>query len=359
MNCSHFEWPDDTAYFRDFFHRAYAARVPLSGSLELTQRCNLRCIHCYLGPQEQVRRVAAHEMDTAQVIGILDQIAAAGCLHLLITGGDPLLRHDFAEIYRHARLIGLNVTVFTNGTLVTQRIVELFQELPPRLVEISLYGATASTYERITGVPGSYRRCLEGIERLHKGGVRFGLKTMLMNLNRHELATIEALAADYGVRFRYDPLLNACLNGDCGPLSLRVDPAEVVRLEFADPQRRQDWLDYLARYADLPPSDRLIQCGAGQTAFYVDAFGNLKPCLMLPWLSCSLQNMTFADGWAALAQVREIKANADNRCAACPQRSYCGYCPGILALENGDPGIPSAYLCALGTERLRAAGRAA
>jgi radical SAM protein with 4Fe4S-binding SPASM domain len=354
MNCPHIEWPDDEAYFRDFFCRANAARVPLSGSLELTRRCNLRCVHCYLGPQEQVRRAAGREMDTAQVTSILDQATEAGCLHLLITGGDPLLRQDFAEIYRHARLAGLDVTVFTNGTLVTEQIVELFQELPPHIVEITLYGATAETYERITDTPGAYRRCLAGIERLRDGGVRVGLKTMLVTLNRHEFAAIEALAADYGARFRFDPLINARLDGDRGPLSLRVAPAEAIGLEFASPKRRQAWLDYGARAADFLPSDRLVQCGAGQTAFHVDAFGNLKPCLMLPWLSYSLHSGTFADGWAALAPIRDAKVNAGNRCAACPQRFYCGYCPGLLALENGDPEIPADYLCALGAERLRA-----
>ena len=171
-DCARIDWPDDSAYFRDLFQRASAARVPLAGTLDLTRRCNLRCVHCYLGPQEGVRAAGDREMSTAQVLAILDQVVDAGCLHLLITGGDPLLRRDFPEIYRHARLSGLDVTVFTNGTPVTDRIIELFRELPPRVVEVTLYGATAGTYERITGVPGSFERCLAGVRRLHDGGVR-------------------------------------------------------------------------------------------------------------------------------------------------------------------------------------------
>jgi radical SAM protein with 4Fe4S-binding SPASM domain len=353
-SCAHLDWPDDQAYFEDLFRRAHAARVPLSGTLELTRRCNLRCVHCYLGPQERVRADARREMTTAQVLDILDQVAAAGCLSLLITGGDPLLRRDFPEIYRHARLAGLDVTVFTNGTPVTDRIIKLFQDLPPRIVEITLYGATAGTYERITGVPGSYRRCLAGAERLHDGGVRLGLKTMLMTLNCHEFETIEGLARDFGAKFRFDPVLNACLDGGRDPLSFRVDPVEAVRLEFASPERRRGWIDMLARYPEVPPSDRLFQCGAGQTGFHVDAFGSLQPCLMSPWHSYSLLTGAFAEGWARMAHLREIRAGAGNRCAACQRRLYCGYCPSLLALENGDPEIPSAYLCALGGERLRA-----
>jgi len=354
MNCTHVDWPDDQAYFEDLFQRAAAARVPLAGTLELTRRCNLRCVHCYLGPQERVRRDASREMTTAQVLTTLDQMAAAGCLSLLITGGDPLLRRDFPEIYRHAKLAGLDVTVFTNGTPVTGRLVELFQDLPPRVVEITLYGATAATYERITGVPGSFERCLAGIQRLLDGGIRLGLKTMLMTANSHELEAIERLAHSYGAKFRFDPVLNTCLDGGREPLGLRLDAGEVIRLEFASQERRQVWLDFQCRYPEIPPSDRLYQCGAGETGFHVDAFGNLQPCLMLPGLSYSLQTGAFAEGWARMARMSATKAGDGNRCAACQRRPYCGYCPGLLALENGDPEIPSAYLCALGDARLHA-----
>jgi radical SAM protein with 4Fe4S-binding SPASM domain len=349
-----FDWSDDEDYFNDFFRRAEAARVPLSGTLELTRRCNLRCVHCYLGPQEQWQAASTREMSTAQVLDIIDQVVAAGCLNLLITGGDPLLRRDFPEIYRHAKLAGLDVTVFTNGTLVTEPIIELFRDLPPRIVDVTLYGATAGTYERITRVRGSYGRCVAGIERLHAAGIRLGLKTMLMTFNHHEFEAIEAMAAAYGAKFRFDPLLNAGLDGSREPLHFRVEVGEAVRLEFADRERRRKWLDFRARHLEIAPSDRVVQCGAGATGFHVDAFGNLQPCLMIPWMSYNLVTGTFGESWARMAQLRERRASACNRCTACQRRAYCGYCPGLLALENGDPELSSPYLCDLGSERLKA-----
>lgn len=353
-DCPQFGWPDDASFFGDLFRRAQAARVPLSGTLELTRRCNLRCVHCYLGPQARVRREAGREMTTAQVLALIDEWAAAGCLSLLITGGDPLLRQDFSEVYRHAKLAGLDVTVFSNGTTIRRRHVELFQDLPPRAVEITLYGATAATYERITGVPGSFRRCLEGMRRLTEGGVRLELKTMLMTLNRHEFAAIEDVARGLGCKFRFDPLLNARFDGDREPLALRVDPGEVVRLELADETRREAWLGLSADNPEIQASEQVIQCWAGVTGFYVDAYGTLQPCVMLPWLSHRLAGSTFAEGWARLAGLTGVRARADNQCVACQKRPYCGYCPGLLWLENGDPEIASDYQCALGAERLRA-----
>jgi len=353
-DCPYLDWPNDEGYFRDFFKRAEAARVPLNGSLELTRRCNLHCVHCYLGPQELVHKNAGQEMTTAQVLGILDQVAEAGCMSLLITGGDPLLRRDFPEIYRHAKLAGLDVTVFTNGTPITDKHIALFQEYPPRMVEITLYGATADTYERITGVSGSYKLCLTGIGKLHDGGIRLGLKTMLMTLNHHEFGAMKSLADDFGAKFRSDPVLNARLDGGREPLGLRMRPVEAIRLEFSIPQRRQQWIDFRRRYPRISSLKKLVECGAGKTVFHIDAYGNLQPCLMLPKFSHSLLTESFAAGWSRMTQMREIEVRADNRCASCQLRVYCGYCPGLLEFENGDPEIPVDYLCELGAERLRA-----
>ena len=141
---------------------AVERRIPLNGSLAMTHRCQLRCVHCYLGDERYTPPAPAGELPTAFWLDLLDQVAAAGCLNLLVTGGEPLLRPDFAAVYEHAIRRGLLVTVFTNGTLVDERVVDLFAEWPPQLVEVSLYGASAPVYERVTGIPGSHGRCLRG-----------------------------------------------------------------------------------------------------------------------------------------------------------------------------------------------------
>ena len=153
-------------YLRKFILKALNAHIPLSGSFDLTRRCNLKCIHCYLGDHQQSS--LAKEIETSQILDIIDQITDAGCLNLLITGGEPLLRVDFPEIYSHAKKSGLIITVFTNGTLITDKILSLFKELPPHKVEISLYGATAQTYEKITRRRGSYDKCIAGVYELLK-----------------------------------------------------------------------------------------------------------------------------------------------------------------------------------------------
>jgi len=299
MACAE-RWLTNREYIAGFNRRGMQLRVPLSGSLDLTHRCNLRCVHCYLGGQSERCKLQDREMDTRQILSVVDEIAEAGCLFLLITGGEPLLREDFPDIYSHIKRKGLLVTVFTNGTVITDRILALFQALPPHVVEISLYGATSQTYERITGISGSYRRCLDGVKRLLEGKVRVRLKTILMTLNRHEFVDIENMARAFGVKFRFDAAIFPCVNGDKRPLNLRVAPSEAIEKEFSDKERARSWKDYNENRHGRSAPGRLYHCGAGLTGFHVDAYGTLKPCLMSANIAFTFQEALFCRGGTAL-----------------------------------------------------------
>jgi len=351
VECAHIPWPSNEEFLRGLSRRAAAERVPLAGSLALTHRCNLRCVHCYLSGAPAPRA----ELTAEQWRHVLDEVTEAGCLSLLITGGEPLLRSDFRVIYRHARSNGLLVTVFSNGTLISDEVIDLFREYPPRAVELSLYGVTAGTYERITGVPGSYGRCRAGIERLLDAGINVRLKTILMTLNAHEFSAIEQLAFDWGVRFRFDAAIFPRLNGDRAPLALRVAPEEAVARELADPSRLLAWRQYYDERADLPVSKWLYNCGAGRTGFHVDPYGYLQPCLMAYGYRYGLLGGSFDAGWRQeMPAVRERRAGEGDACSRCEMRVLCGYCPAFSALDSGAEDIRSDYLCALGHLRYRA-----
>jgi radical SAM protein with 4Fe4S-binding SPASM domain len=355
VECTQTTWLGDEEYLRRFARKVGQLRVPLAGSLDLTHRCNLKCVHCYLGSQETQHKKRAEEMTTGQVVSLIDEITEAGCLFFLITGGEPLLRQDFSQIYRHARTSGLLVTIFTNGTLITDPVLELFDDLPPHAVEITLYGATATTYERITGVRGSYGRCLAGIQRLLDHQITIRLKTMLMTLNRHEFLAIENLAREYGVKFRSDAGIFPCLDGDKSPLRLRVAPAEVIEKEFADPDRLRHWREYYEQRKDLAVSDALYDCGAGLSGFHVDPHGNLQPCVMTHGYRYNLMSGSFAEGWRnVIPRVRERKVSAGYVCNQCEKRTLCGLCPAFCELENGAEDIRSEYMCAIGQLRFEA-----
>ena len=340
----------DEQYWRGFSKNVLDLRVPFSGSLELTRRCNLGCVHCY-DRAEAGEDPSSLELSAERWKELIGEIKEAGCLYLLLTGGEPLLRQDFPEIYAHAKRNGFLVTVFTNGTLVSDRISELFRELPPRLVEISLYGASAETHDRITGIPGSFQQARQGIAKLSEQEIPVGLKSMLMTLNASEMPAIEGLARDLGLKFRLDAALFPTFDGDRSPLDLRVPPRQAVEQEFSDPGRAQEAREFFARYRGVRAGNSVYTCGAGMTTFHVDAQGYLHPCVMANRRRYSLE-AGFPRAWdGSISRIREDVTVSASECRDCEKKLLCGYCPGLFELENGHEQSPSEYLCSLGKLR--------
>lgn len=341
---------DDDRFWRELSDKIAGRRIPFSGSLALTHRCNLGCVHCYA--REGSPGAADGELDTLQWKKIIDEIKAAGCLYLLLTGGEPLLRDDFPEIYAYARKNGFLVTVFTNGTLAGERILDLFADMPPRLVEISLYGAHAKTHDHVTGVPGSFANAMRAVENLLTRGIKVSLKSVLLSLNADEIPAIEELARRHALQFRLDPAVFPALGGDRSPLNLRVSPEKAVDLEMAAPGRIKEWREFLEAFRGMPGGEGLYNCGSGMNTFHVDPEGWLYPCLMVRSVRYPLARGNFQEGWGrALVGFRNHAPNAASPCRGCEQKLLCGYCPGFFALENADQCVPSAYLCAIGKLR--------
>jgi radical SAM protein with 4Fe4S-binding SPASM domain len=291
-------------------------------------------------------------MGTAKILDIIDQVTDAGCLYLLLTGGEPLLRDDFPLIYRHAKERGLLVTVFSNGTLITEKVLTLFSDLPPHEVEISLYGATAATYERITGVRGFYEKCMSGIKLLADGKIKVNLKTILMTLNSDELFEMENIAKEFGARFRFDAAISPCIGGDKTPLAFRVSPAEAIEMEFSDHDRLRQWENFFEESKKNILLDALYGCGAGVTGFHISASGYLQPCVMTLDIQYDLSEISFLKGWNdMISQLRVKRAPPDFACRGCEKINLCGYCPAFFRLENGTEDVRSEYICEMGNLR--------
>lgn len=332
-------------------------RIPLSGSLELTFRCNLRCAHCYLAHGHD-GLPGRQELTAKELHGILDQMADEGCLWLLLTGGEPLVRPDALDIYVYAKRRGFLTTLFTNGTLITPSIADTLAEWRPFSVEITLYGRTQETYERITGVPGSHGRCMQGIELLLERSVPLKLKTMLLTLNQHELWDIKAYAESLGVEFRFDPMVNAGLEGSAAPAEFRLAPEEVVQFDLADAKRLEEWRAFCERFRDVQADPHyLYVCGAGLRSFHVDPYGRLSLCLISRSPDYDLRQGSFREGWReSLSQVRYQPPSEEYGCNQCQLLSLCGQCPGWAQMEHEDQERPVDFLCQVAHLRAEAFG---
>jgi radical SAM protein with 4Fe4S-binding SPASM domain len=346
MDCPHIPNISYTQFDERLSRQVIEKRIPVTGSIEFTFRCNLRCAHCYCNLPANDSDAIEKELKTEEVFDILDQIAEAGCLWLLITGGEPLLRKDFLEIYTYAKKKGFIITLFTNGTLMTPTIVAHLAEWPPHKVEITLYGATKETYEQITGMPSSFERCKRGIDLLLERKLPLELKTMVMTLNHGEVLQIKEYAEGLGVKFRFDPVLNPRLDGSKTPCNLRLSPENVIDLDLADDKRVKEWRGFCKKFIGPHPSDDLFNCGAGASAFHIDPSGQMSACLMTRFQEYDLRHGSFHEGWYEwMPGFLALKPTGDYACARCDLISLCGQCPGWAWLEHGCPETPVEYLC--------------
>ena len=325
--------------------------TPSNVTIELTRRCPLACAHCYNNLPMDDTAARQGELTQPDLSRIFDELADMGCLWLLLTGGEILARKDFIEIYAGAKRRGFIITLFTNGTLITPRIADYWAEWRPFSIEITLYGRTRETYEALTGVPGSYDRCLRGIHLLKERSLPVKLKTVAVTINKHEIWDMKRFAEEeLGLPFKFDALMSPRIDCSQSPLAVRLSPEEVVALDLGDPQRVREWQEFAAQFNGPvnPPerSDDVYHCGGGQGSFAIDPEGRMSICVLSHRDTYDLKAGSVRDGWEQfLTPVRRKKQTIKTKCTRCHIKAMCGMCPANGELENGDPERPVEFLC--------------
>jgi radical SAM protein with 4Fe4S-binding SPASM domain len=348
-------------------------RAVFSFDLELTARCNLDCRHCYINLPAGDRSARKEELGVAEVERLAGEAVALGAVWCLITGGEPLLRKDFFDVYRALHRKGLLLSLFTNATLVDEEHVRFFKKYPPRDVEVTVYGVTKETYERVTRTPGSFKAFERGLDRLFKSGVDVRLKAMALRSNKHELAAIgefcRSRTKDY---YRFDPNLHLRFDRDetrNGYIRAeRLSPKEVVRLERSDPERFGALSAVCAEQVpagvsgEIPAPDcrHIFRCGVGQRSFVIGPEGLLRPCLSLyhPDFLYDLRKGSLADAWTrflpgVLRRETDRKEYLE-KCGKCLVVNLCLWCPAHAYLETGELDQPVEAFCRVAWARAEA-----
>jgi len=353
VNCSFESVIDLNQWMSNVIDPLQGGRYPLSGSIELTSRCNLSCLHCFINQPPADRIAKSNELSTDEWKSTLDQMADAGCIFLLITGGEPMLRDDFKEILIHTRKRGFLVCLFTNATMLDSDTADLIEDLNLQMLEISLYGATKETYEQVTGQPGSFERCLRGIELALERNIKVRLKTILLTVNQHELEQMRILTEDFGLKFRYDSTLWPRLDGTRHNLQYQVPNQEMLALDHEDPPRQQAWLNTAESFkGQLIRAENVFTCGAGYRSFHIDYEGNMNPCMMVRKPSYSILDMGFNAAWREIGAIRELKRQLHTECETCPAAALCTQCPGWSLAFYDDYETPVPNVCELGKSRM-------
>lgn len=321
--------------------------LPLAGSFEITLKCNVRCRHCYI----LYPGATSEEMSTDEVKRVLDILAENGVMLLLITGGEPLSRPDFKEIWTYAKQKGFILSLYTNATLINEDIADFLAQWPPRRVEITIYGHTEATYEKVTGVKGSFIRFRQGVVHLRDRGLRVALKTMVLKSNVHEFFEMKKWAEDQGSNFRFDSMINPRINGDRDVLKERLDPEALGRFEATLEGGPDAFASYARIIQETAVSDKLFTCGAGIKTFHIDPRGHLHPCMLWRKSPYDMRRTPLTEGWREhVSRLRELKG-PESGCNSCSNRSLCGRCPAASFLEMNDPRKSVPYHCKVGESR--------
>ncbi len=325
--------------------------MPMQVSIEVTRRCPLECQHCYNNLPMGDQDARSREMTTEEHFRMLDELVEMGCFWLCYTGGEIFARKDFLEIYTYAKKKGFLITLFTNGTLINEKIADYLAEWPPFAIEITLYGRTKETYEELTQIPGSYERCLRGIKLLRERGLPLKLKTVATSINKHEVMAMKQFAEEeLGVEFKFDGQINPRIDCSQSPLAVRLTPEEVVALDMHAPKGVSEYLRLAKRDLANPPnlaqSDHVYFCGGGMNSFAVNAYGEMGICVISQQETFRVQEAGLKRVWEeSLLQLRTRKRTRVTKCIECRIQSLCGMCPANGETEDGDKESPVEFLC--------------
>src|ERR1700737_2866327 len=255
--------------FSRIVHDAYAGkRAPLEVAIEVTRRCPLECQHCYNNLDMADMDARNRELTKEEYYNLLDELSDMGVFWVLFTGGEIFARKDFLEIYTHAKKKGFLITLFTNGTVVNEKIADYLLEWPPFAIEITLYGRTRETYEALTRIPGSFDRCLRGIKLLRERGLPLKLKTVATSINKHEVLSMRTFVEnELHLDFKFDSLMSPRIDCSQSPLAVRLSPEEVVALDLHWPKVAREHRQNIEREIDNPSprekSRTVYSCGGG------------------------------------------------------------------------------------------------
>lgn len=339
--------------------------LPWNVHIDLTYRCNERCVHCYLDHHDY------GEMTTREVKGVLDQLAEAGALFLTFSGGEIFLRPDLFALIAYGRGLNFDVSLKTNALLIDESRARKLRELGIRKIQISIYSADAAIHDAITKVPGSLDRSLRAVQFLLAVGLQVKLACPLMKQNLAGFREVQSLAEELGVPYMLDLTITPMMDGGEGVLALRSSATELLRVlqdqslnsRACTPSETEPKPAFTmgsstssgiesGAYDDIP-------CSAGHNSCYISPYGDVSPCVQMPKPAGNLRKQRFDEIWYGSKEMKRVRAVRESQlplCSSCSIRGYCERCPGLAQMEGGD--LLGAYerACELAEMNARLAG---
>lgn len=337
------------------FHKAYARRVPINGSLELLPLCNMNCDMCYVRLSKEEMQAKGRLRSKDEWISLAEQMKDAGTLFLLLTGGEPLLFPQFKELYKELQNMGMILTINSNGTLINEEWADFFAEHKPRRMNITLYGADDKAYEQLCHYPGGFEKTIRAIRLLRERDIDVKINGSITTKNEEDIKKIIDLSKELDAAVNLDTYMYPAIRERKKPFDKqsRMLPEEAAKAKSlifryqwgseAFEQYRNYVIDAVENYK-VGMYDRHISCLAGNCSFTINWQGRMRPCVMQNEPEIDVFTEGFLAGWNKItALTDDILIN--EACVSCNYRPICNTCAAAALLETGNyEGIPE-YIC--------------
>lgn len=325
--------------FENIREKAMRKKIPILVHLDLTYKCNLNCIHCYITAEDKP------ELSTLQIKDILNQLAKAGVLYLTLSGGEIFTRKDFFEIASYVRELHFALRLLTNGILIDEKIADKIASLYPELVGISIYSTKPKIHDSITQQTDSLEKSILAAKILRQREVRVKLSNVIMEQNVNDYSSVHELAQELGATFQADYRISPKTNGSQHPLKFHINDEQLYCI-LSDP------IFVTANEPELQESYSGIfntfPCGAAHMSCYISPYGDVYPCVQFP-ISCgNLKENSFINIWKESPQILDVRSITIPRlkfCSKCEFFQHCRLCIGLNYTEEGSVFLPSKRTC--------------
>lgn len=299
------------------FKTTMKKRIPLVVNFEVTQKCNLGCIHCY--HQEDCKNTEK-EMSLSQIKKALDDLKENGVMFIILTGGEPFSRDDIQEILEYIKNKEFSLILFTNGPLVDEKNADILKGISPFSVHITVYSVDPIIHDKITKIKGSLERTLKGIKLIREKGIEPVIKCPVMQENKDYVDDVKRWADMQGLTVKIDPFITPCY----------TENAEKIlshRLSVKDIDKTVKKMGFCVN--DFNPRKDL-KCPAGKNTVTLDSKGNILPCVIWREKLGNILRKEFRDIWDGI----HLDYTPFDECLECENLPYCGLCPGVAKIEG-------------------------
>lgn len=328
-------------------------RAPFSAGFELTAKCNLNCVHCYAKSDRMHQ-----DFTTDEFKEIFDTLIERGMLEVYFTGGEIFTRPDFEDLYMYAKKKGVLLVLLSNITLLTQRHIDLFKEYPIELISTTIYGCSEKTYERVTGVKGSYDKFMTALNLIRRNNIPLELKFVMLRQNMDDRYKIREFGKSLGVEMMVSSGIHPESDGTLAPMESRLTPEDAFEYDWKDPDRSQFWKDVakkiLTGELTLIPSRTkqrfaemyLYPCSIAHQHVFITSDLHMQGCVRASFKRYNLRNGCFDEGWKFLQQeFLDKKSSPDFSCRHCKDIRFCEQCTANFAQLSGDEEKPDKFYC--------------